>query len=304
MQAVAFYIAYPIIWSIARLPFPVIYFISDCVYVLLYYIIGYRREVIFSNIKRAFPDLENQEIKTLSKKSTRHFCDMFVEMIKSTGITRKEVQKRFVCDNMEEINAFAKAGQPLVCMIGHQGSYEWTMALDDYTDFTTYAVYKPIKNKYFDRYIKNVRSKFGSVLIPMRKAYQIIQESQKNKEVGLYALIADQAPKAASAQFFTQFFNQTTPVFMGGERMAQQYGMPVYFLRVEKIKRGFYRAHFDKITPDASKEPKWMVTDSFFQKLEQQIRLQPEYYLWSHKRWKTAPNDVKRAVELSPRVPQ
>lgn len=234
----------------------------------------------------------------------RHFCDMFVEMIKSTGISRQELQKRFVCNNVDEVNAFAKAEQPVVVMLAHQASYEWTMSLDGFIEFKTYAVYKPIKNKYFDEYIRKVRSKFGSNLVPMKQAYTIIRESQESLDVGLYALVADQAPKSASAQFFTQFFDQTTPVFMGSERMAQQYGMPVYFLSVEKVKRGYYKAHFDLITKDASQESEWMVTDMFLQKLEAQIRLQPEYYLWSHKRWKTKPSDVKRAVELSPRVPQ
>ena len=302
MQAAAFYIAYPLIWLIARLPFPVIYALSDVVYFILYYIIGYRKEVIFSNIKRAFPDLSNKEVVALSKKSTRHFCDIFVEMIKSTGISRREVQKRFTCANVEEVNAFAKAGQPIVLMLAHQASYEWTIALDDFIDFRTYVVYKPIKNKYFDQYIRKVRGKFGSDLVPMKKAYNIIRGSRNSDEAGLYALVADQAPKPSSAQFFTQFFNETTPVFMGGERMAHQYAMPVYFLKVEKMKRGYYKSHFEKITLDASKEQEWFVTDSFFQQLEALIKKQPEYYLWSHKRWKTKPEDVKRAVELSPRV--
>ena len=305
MQAVAFYLAYPIIWLIARLPFPVIYFISDCVFILIYHVLRYRREVIFKNIKTAFPELSDQEVIRLSKQSTRHFCDIFVEMVKSTGISSQELHRRFICDNLEEINAFAKAEQPIVVLLGHQASYEWTMSIDDSIDFTTYAVYKPIKNARFDAYIRKVRSKFGTVMIPMKKAYHIMQERQKSKAgVGLYALVADQAPKGATAQFFTSFFNQITPVFMGGERISKEYGMPVYFLKVEKVKRGYYKAHFEKITDDASKEPKWLITDTFFQMLEKQIRQQPQYYLWSHKRWKTKPDDVKRAVELSPRVHQ
>lgn len=229
---------------------------------------------------------------------------MFVEMIKSTGISHEQVQRRFICDNVDEVNAFAKAGKPIVIMLAHQASYEWTIALDNFLKFKSYVVYKPIKNKYFDRFIRKVRSKFGSDLVPMKKAYNIIRSSRHSDEAGLYALVADQAPKPSSAQFFTRFFNQTTPVFMGGERMAHQYEMPVYFLQVQKVKRGYYKAHFEKITDNASKEPTWFVTDSFFQQLENLIKLQPQYYLWSHKRWKTKPEDVTRVVELSPRVLQ
>jgi KDO2-lipid IV(A) lauroyltransferase len=304
MQAIAFYLTYPIIWVVARLPFPIIYALSDCVYFLLFYVIKYRREVIYKNLKIAFPDHTPQELQALSKQSTRHFSDIFFEMIKSTGISKEEVQRRFTCDNVDEINAFAKAKQPIVLMLGHQASYEWTIALDDFLDFRTYVVYKPIKNKYFDQLIRDVRSKFGSSLIPMKRAYSIIRYSRNSNEVGQYALVADQSPKPSSAQFFTMFFNKVTPVFKGGERMAQQYGMPVYFMRVEKVKRGYYRSRFEMITPDASKEADWQVTDSFFKKLEDQIKKQPALYLWSHKRWKTTPEKSRRAVELSPRVPQ
>ena len=138
----------------------------------------------------------------------------------------------------------------------------------------------------------------------MKKAYNSIRESQKTNETGLYALVADQAPKPNKAQYFTQFFNKTTSVFMGGERMASQYGMPVYFLRITKVKRGYYTSRFEKISDDASKEKEWFVTDSFFTMLEDQIKKQPSLYLWTHKRWKTSPSDIKRVVGLSPRVPQ
>ena len=304
MQAVAFYIAYPVIWLISRMPFPIVYGISDVVYFLLYYVIRYRRETIIGNLKIAFPEKNDAEIVKLCKKSTSHFCDLFIEMIKSTGISKEELQRRFLCDNVNEIDAFAKANQPIVVLIGHQASYEWTMALDGLISFKTFAVYKPLRNKYFDQFIRDVRSKFGSFLVPMKMAYAKVKENQTEDSVGLFALIADQAPKRSSAQYFTQFFGKTTPVFMGGERMAHEYGMPVYFLRISKIKRGYYSSHFEKISDNGSLEKMWHITDSFFIKLEEQIKRQPEFYLWSHKRWKTGLDDATRAVELSPRVPQ
>ncbi len=305
MQAIAFYFAYPIIWIIARFPFSVIYKISDVVYFILFYVVKYRRETIISNLKIAFPAKTDQEILTLCKKSTRHFCDVFIEMVKSTTITDSQLKQRFICKDASEINAFAKANQPVVLMMGHQASYEWTIALDDVLKFKNYAVYKPLKNTYFDQFIRSIRSKFGTSLVPMKKAYAILKESQQStEEIGLFALVADQAPKPSAAQYFTLFFNQPTAVFMGGERMACQYEMPVFFLNVRKEKRGHYSASFKKITNDASKEADWFVTDQFYKNLEQQIECQPQYYLWSHKRWKTSPANARRVVELSPRVHQ
>ncbi len=304
MQALAFYAAYPLIWLIARLPFSVIYMISDVVYFFLYYVIKYRRKTVLANLALAFPQKTKSQLQQLSRESTRHFCDLFIEMIKSTAISKQQLKKRFICREVGEINAFAEANQPVVVMLGHQASYEWTIALDDLLKFKSYAVYKPIKNKYFDQFIRNIRSKFGTTLVPMKRAYALLKKSQQsNQEVGLFALVADQSPKPSAAQFFTQFFNKTTPVFLGGERMAHQYAMPVYFLRIEKKQRGHYEAYFEKITDNAQKEKDWYVTDTFFEKLEEQIKQQPAYYLWSHKRWKIDPSNVRRTVELSPRVP-
>ncbi|AZQ44257.1 lysophospholipid acyltransferase family protein [Nonlabens ponticola] len=303
MQAFVFYLVYPFIWVLARLPFWLLYRISDLVFVIVYYLTRYRKKVIMNNLDIAFPEKSYQEKKRIARESMQHFCDNFIEIIKSLGISKTQVEKRFTCDNVDVVNAFAKAEQPVVIMLGHQASYEWTIALDEALEHQSYAVYKPIKNPYFDKLIREVRSKFGTTLLPMKKAYNLIRQSQKSV-TGLYALVADQAPKPYKAQYFTQFFERTTAVLKGGERMAKQYGMPVFFLRVKKLKRGFYHATFEKITDDASKEVDWMVTDCFFELLEDQIKRQPEYYLWSHKRWKTSLKDATRAVELSPRVPQ
>ncbi len=140
MQAIAYYLIYPFLWVISRLPFPVVYFISDFVYVIVYYIIGYRKDVIRKNLNIAFPNKSEKEINSLAKKSTRHFCDMFIEMIKSMGMSKEAMNKRFVCKNPEMVNAFAKANQPMIVMFGHQASYEWTMVLDDILNYKVYAI--------------------------------------------------------------------------------------------------------------------------------------------------------------------
>ncbi|MEE2801008.1 MAG: lysophospholipid acyltransferase family protein [Bacteroidota bacterium] len=301
MQNLLFYIAYALIRLVSVLPFWLVYRLSDFIYFILYYIIGYRKEVTKSNIRTAFPHLDEKEVTRIAKASTRHFCDIFIEMMKSLHISKEEMHKRFTCTNAEMVNAFAKADKSIVVLFGHAGSYEWSMVLDEVLHFNVYAIYKPIKNKKFNQLITDIRKKFGSTMVPMRHATRVMSEKADNERC-LFALVADQAPKRARSQYFTNFFNKPSAVFRGGERIAAEHGLPVFFLAIKKIKRGYYETTFHKITDDASKEPEWLVTDKFFSLLEDQIKMQPEYYLWSHKRWKTSLQDVKRDVELSPSI--
>lgn len=303
MQAIAFYIFYPVIWIISRLPFRVAYLLSNSVYFLLYYVIGYRKEVIIGNLKTAFPDTSEKEITRLAKESTQHFCDMFIEMIMSMGMSKAAMRKRFTCSDVSEANAYAAAGKPIIVMFGHQGSYEWTMVLQERLIALVYAVYKPLKNKQFDALIRSIRKKFGSEMVPMNDAARLLKTELK-KRVPLIAMVADQSPAGYRAQYFTSFFNKPSAVFRGSEKMALDYALPVFYLKVRKVKRGHYDAQFIKICDDGSQVPEWYVTDTFFKLLEKQIREQPEYYLWSHKRWKVSPETTKRAFELSPSIQQ
>jgi KDO2-lipid IV(A) lauroyltransferase len=303
MQSIAFYLLYPLLWLVSRLPFSIIYLVSDFFYFITYYVIGYRKEVIKNNLKIAFPDKTQKEINLLVKKNLRHFCDIFLEMIKSMGMSKASMKKRFTCKNPEMVNAFAKARQPLIIMFGHQASYEWTMVLDDILDYKVYAIYKPLRHKEFNQLIINIRKKFNSTLIPMKKATEVMNTSVKS-EVALFGLVADQSPKAANAYYFTNFFNKPSAVFKGAERISKQNDTAVVFLKVTKIKRGYYDSEFVTIANNGAQTKDWEITDTFFNLLEKQICTQPEYYLWSHKRWKTTLENVKHAVELSPLVRQ
>jgi KDO2-lipid IV(A) lauroyltransferase len=274
---------------------------SDFFYFITYYLIGYRKEVIKKNLTTAFPNKSDKEITRLAKKSTQHFCDIFIEMIKSMGMSKKSMKKRFTCSNPEMVNAFAKAKQPIVAMFGHQASYEWTMVLDDVIDYKVYAIYKPLKNKKFNDLIVGIRKKFNSEMVAMKEATLFMSKSVQS-EAALFALVADQSPKSARAQHFTNFFDVPSAVFKGAERIAREYSTPVVFLRINKVKRGYYETEFVTITENGAETEDWFITDTFFQLLEEQIIKQPEYYLWSHKRWKSNLGSTKRAVELSPRV--
>ncbi len=304
MQAVAFYMFYPVIWIISRFPPRLAYLLSDLVFLVLFYLIKYRKDVITSNLKTAFPHKNDQEIKRLYKASTKHFCDSFIEVILSMGLSHEEMRKRFVFKNIDLVQSLYEEKRPVVILFGHQASYEWTMCVDGQSGYKIIAVYKPLANKYFNNLIVKIRKKFNSTLIPSHKATKEIGSSIDSGELALYGLVADQAPARYRATHFTTFFNKTSAVFTGGERIARKYNTAVLFLAVEKVKRGFYEATFHTITENGAQTEEWQITDGFFDLLEKQIRKQPEYYLWSHKRWKVTPENAKRDVVLSPRAQQ
>jgi len=283
MQAIAFYIFFPFIWLVSRLPPRIAYVLSDVVFVILFYIIRYRKDVIINNLKTAFPDKKQHQIYALYKKSTQHFCDSFIEVILSMGLSEQEMRKRFVYTNVALAKDLYEKRKPVVILFGHQSSYEWTMCFDGQSDYKVIAVYKPLANKYFNDLIVKIRKKFNSTLIPSRLATKEIGRSIESGELALYGLVADQAPARYRATHFTTFFNKTSAVFTGGERLARKHNTAVVFLAVEKVKRGFYEATFHTITENAADTEEWEITDQFFDLLEQQIKKQPEYYLWSHK---------------------
>lgn len=301
MEAFLYYISYPLLWVISRLPFTVVYWISDFVYFIVYYIINYRKDVIRGNLKTAFPELSEQQIKNLHKQNMKHFCDMFIEMIKSMGMSEKEMLKRFTCENVDLVNNYAGSGKPIICMYGHQASYEWTMALTQQMDFSVFGVYKPLKNKKFDGLIRRIRQKFNAELIPMRQASSTMR-SQSKKGGAMFALVADQAPKRGRSSNFTKFFDRPTAVFRGGERFGKEYNGVVVFLRVTKVKRGYYTSKYELITDQGAATEDWFITDRFFNLLENQIKKQPAYYLWSHKRWRTIPAEKYATADFSPTI--
>lgn len=302
MQAIAFYLFYPLLWMISRLPTRLAYGISDFAFLIVYYIIGYRKKVIIKNLKVAFPEKSEEELQLLCKKTTQHFCDSFIEVIMSMGMSHDEMRNRFIYTNLDLIHKYRAQKRPIIVMFGHHGSYEWTMCLDGQVDYKIIAVYKPLANKYFNKLIVDIRQKFNSTLITMREASNHISKSIVSGEMAMYGLIADQSPARYRAQHFTRFFGKTSAVFMGSEKLAKAHDTTVVYLAVEKVKRGHYQATFHTITENASQTQDWEITDSFFDLLEKQIRKQPEYYLWSHKRWKATPENIKRTPVLSPRV--
>lgn len=287
MQRLVFWMAFPILWGISILPYRLFYLFSDFAFFLIYHVVGYRKKVVASNLKLAFPLKSEKEILAIRKKFYRHFCDIFLEMAKTLTISEEELKKRFVLKNPEEMKRLESLGKSYVIMLAHYNSYEWVIALRSQgMTYKAYGVYKKIQNKYFDALIRKSRGKFETTMVSRKES---VKEMIKNKRDGVlsaYGLIADQAPSHGIAKYWRPFFDRVVPVYTGGEDLAKKLDHAVTYLHINKVKRGYYEAEFIPITDHPKGLPDYEITDKYIDLVEQQIRKKPEFYLWSHKRWK------------------
>ena len=286
MQYFAYLLLYPILYIISILPFRILYFFSDCVCFFVYRIIGYRKSTVRQNLDLALPHLSNEERREIEKKFYKHLCDMFLEMIKTMSISVKDIESRFVFKNLEVYQDLESKNKSIAIMIAHYASYEWVVSLNSKINYKGYAIYKKIENKYFDQLIHKIRSKFNAYLIKSYKAIDIIEENHKNNLLSVYGFASDQTPLLTKAFYWRPFMGIEVPVHTGAEMLSKKYDMNIMFLKVKKIKRGYYEAELEVLSDNASSIPNYQITDMFTDRVEKQIYEAPEFYLWTHKRWK------------------
>ncbi len=286
MQLLIYRLVYPIILGISILPWRVFYFFSTCIYLFVYHILRYRRKTVTENLKLAFPEKSDKEIKSIRKLFYKHMCDMFLEMTKSLTISREELIKRYKVVNLEEFHEYERKNKNIITLMGHYGSFEWSNAVDLVSINPCVGIYKPIENKYFDRLAHRIRGRFNSRLIASNKVARQIIKDKQDGTICSYGMISDQSPKIGNAKYWTDFMGTKVPIFLGGEFLAQRLDLIVLYLHVEKVKRGYYEVRFIPITENSNTEDKYFVIKKYIQLLESQIREKPQYYLWTHKRWK------------------
>jgi Kdo2-lipid IVA lauroyltransferase/acyltransferase len=286
MQLIIYLLFYPILLGISKLPFRVLYFLSDCVYVFVYYVLGYRKKIVRVNIVNALPHLSEKERLIIEKKSFKHFCDIIIEMIKTISITQKEIDERYVFTNIEVYKDLEKKGKSIALMCAHYASYEWAVSLNRFIGHKGYGIYKKLNNPYFDKLVHHIRSKFKATLITTKQTIPTIEENHKNNVLGVFGFASDQSPMIHNTHYWNTFMGIVVPIHTGAEMLAKKYDMNVIFMRTKKIKRGYYEASFELLFDNPREVPDYQITDKFIKLVEQQILEAPEYYLWTHKRWK------------------
>lgn len=286
MQLLVYILIYPLLWLISILPFRLLYLLSDGLYVLLYHVIGYRKKVVTDNLELAFPNKSEKEISVIRKKFYHHLCDMILEAIKSITISESEMLNRYVFTNINEVHKLYKENKSVTLFMGHYGSWEWIFILQKHTDYKGYAVYKRLSNKYFDALVKRIRSKYNSHLITTKETFPVLIRAKQNNELTFNGFVFDQSPKAHKAIHWQDFMGVKAPVHVGAEILAKRLDMATLFLKVKKVKRGYYEATFMDIVRNPKDFENYEITDTSIKRVEEQIMEAPEYYLWTHKRWK------------------
>lgn len=293
MNLVIFLLVYPIIWIISILPFRILYFISDFIFLIIYHIIGYRKKVVLSNLKLVFPEKPENELLEIQKKFYHHFVDVFIEMLKTFTVSKNEVYKRYTFTNIEFLQELYKDGKSIILVGPHYANWEWIMSLDSFIDYKGYAAFTKINNPYFNNAILNSRAKFGTHLIQASKIIAEINHNHKNNIQAAYGLLSDQSPQLKKTHYWSEFLGIKVPIHTGAEMLAKKHNMNMVFIDTKKIKRGYYQTTFSLVNNESKTYPNYELTDIFLRKVEEKIRLEPEYYLWTHKRFKhkdKAPN--------------
>jgi Kdo2-lipid IVA lauroyltransferase/acyltransferase len=287
----SYLIYYLLIKPISLLPFPVLYFVSDFLFIFIYHLFGYRKNLVRKNLTRSFPHLSVEEIKIIEKKFYHHLCDIILETVKTFSITSDEIKERFTYNNPEIIKQFYEKGKSVIGITAHYGNWEWgALSMTMNIPHKTMGIFHPLKNSFFNEIFLSSREQFGLSMIAPKEVKTFFEEHLNTPT--LSGFVADQTPSNPNKCHWMTFLNQETPVFIGAEKYAKDYNYPLIYAAINKIKRGYYEVTFEVITENPSEEPIMSITEKHVKLLENQINEKPEYWLWSHNRWKKAkPND-------------
>ncbi|MDL2322743.1 lysophospholipid acyltransferase family protein [Bacteroidales bacterium OttesenSCG-928-A17] len=272
------------------LPLPVMYVFSDALYYPFFYLIRYRRKITRKNLIAAFPEKNLDEIKKIEKRFYHFFLDLFVETCKYATISEKEIKKRLKFVNIEEVNALLRQGQSISTYMGHYCNWEWVTSLPLHLDKGVIAsqIYKLLESDTMERLLKNNRSRLGAVNVEMKQTMRWIKQQMEEGTTFITGFISDQSPRKIDVRYFVKFLNHNAPVFTGTEKITKRYGLAAYYLKVRRVKRGYYEATFVRLHENPQSLPDFKLTEIYYNHLEEAIKEQPENYLWTHKRFKHA----------------
>lgn len=296
----SYYLIYPVAWAIGKLPYKVQFLFSDLVRWVLYGVVRYRREVVRTNLRNSFPEKSDAELREIEQRFYKHLADVFIETLSLASVSERQIRKRMKYLNLDELMRWT-GGRSWISAMAHYGSWEYTINFDlNKTHDGTLAVYRPLSDKGADRFYRRIRSRFGVIPVPMHDVgREMVRRTKAGSHVTL-ALIADQTPGWPEIQNWTMFLGRWTPFFMGTEKIAQKFHLPVVFLDVRKVKRGYYEARFDLLYDGDEAVPEGEITRRYAERLEQMIRTRPELWMWSHRRWKHKREDWLEAHHIRP----
>ena len=296
-QDILYWPVYALFAVLSWMPMWLLYRLSDFLYCVIYYIVGYRRDVVRDNIEKAFPEKSVDEQRKIEKKFYHYFADYMVETIKLLHISEEEIRRRMQFVNTELVDSYTQQGRSVILLMGHYCNWEWTtsfplwMHLND--KIVPRCIYSPLHNEWFDRLFLRLRSRFGLGGIPMQRTLrELLRYSQEGK-TSITVFLSDQSPDWRSIHHHSTFLGRETAVITGYETIARKMDMVLIYTDIEVVKRGYYKATYRLIEDDPASRPQFEVVDKYIEALEQTIRRTPHAWLWSHRRWKYTPSPKK-----------
>jgi len=290
MSRIAYYFfILPLSW----LPYWVLYRISDILYYLIYYLIGFRKKVVNQNLTNSFPDKSSREITDIAKKFYRHFCDLIVESVKLFSISEEELVQRSKFKNPELLNHYYDQGKSIIIVAGHYGNWEnFAKNCDLQMKHQAVGIYQPLSNAFMEKKFSASRELYGVVLLPKRQVKQYFADTKDLLKCVIFG--ADQSPSGRTKRVhWMTFLNQDTAVMFGTEKYAKEFNYPVIFAGVSKLKRGVNEIRFELLEENPQDTAHAEITEKHTRMLEKQILAKPEHYLWTHKRWKRKRADFR-----------
>jgi len=283
-----YYFLYKTVWIFTLLPLGVLYLLSDIFYPIVYYIVGYRKQVVRTNLSKSFPNKTVKERKLIERKFYRFFCDLFVETIKEMNISEAEIKRRMTYGNTQVILDEYEKGKSVMIMTSHYGNWEWTLAFPLFMPGTNSSnpIYKKQNNKKVDYFINSLRSKFGAELIEKRALLRVMLRFKQEDKLGNFWMISDQSTGGQPVNYYSNFLNQDTATLTGTEQLAKRFDYPVFYADITLIKRGYYHCEFIPLSLEPTKTAEFEITEKYMQILQKRIEDNPEYWLWTHRRWK------------------
>ena len=291
---------YPI-YLLSLLPFGILYVLSDIAYIIMYYVVGYRRDIVRNNLSTSFPEKTKEDIKSIERKFYHWLCDYFVETIKLLSISDKQLRRRFKLVGAEQIEEHFKAGQDCAALLGHYCNWEWLsctgIAFPENRKMG--LIYKPLRHQSMDKLFRRIRSSQpSSIVVPKNDILRELVKLRRDGVRSLFGYIADQGPRYTNIHLWLPFLNHDTGVFTGSERIIRKMNNAVFYAEMERPRRGYYTVTFHLLTDDPKSMSDNELTTRFFALLEQTIRRQPEYYLWTHNRWKRTHEEFNRLYKI------
>ena len=294
MKNLTYYLSFALWFIISLLPLWVFYRLSDGLYYLVYHVVRYRRRVVYANLRSSFPEKSEAEIERIAKDFYSFFCDYIVETLKLFSMGEKNMRKRMKFEGLDQVKEDFANGRSVSVYLGHYCNWEWISSLGLHLDEQCGQIYHPLENATIDRLFLYMRGRFKAQSIKMDDTFLTILKWKKEGRKNIVGYIADQVPGYNNIHYWADFLHHDTPVFTGAERISKIMDTAVYYIDVERPRRGYYVARFIKIADSLNEHPVFFATEQYFRLLEKNIQRAPQYWLWSHKRWKRTREEFNR----------